>query len=519
MLSKNKLIGDLESSFYSRINGSEYENWLYFIALKSNITTLKNRYLRFVLEKTIVKDNLSTNVLTAIIDIPHTDERFPVFYSERKDMLKDFPDADVAGFVTKNRKYKAESIYKLTDTKKTEREEIIAWVSLYGWIPQIANIYPAFATYMKKYVFNCTGELSELFTNYFDSYKRQKVSNVLEEDFLANVDELAITSKFKQLPTREKVIENISQENTYLLWVDALGVEFLSLITELANKKGLLISVHIAQAELPTITMYNESFFEKWNDKKRKKIEYLDDTKHDPDKSGYSYDEHNALPIHLAKELDIIVDAIERAKIELKSRNSTKVLIASDHGASRLAVLRRKEEKYKTDEESKIKGKYSGRCCKIFENHDLPFAITENGYLVLADYGRFKGSRAANVEVHGGASLEEVVIPIIELTLKNDEIVIEMLDEDKGIPVDRNKGIKISLFSETPVEQVSLIVKGKRYMASPVGTNHFDIVIPDIKKVEKNPIPADVYAGGKPVKSIKIKTQSKLGNDNSDDFF
>jgi len=127
--------------------------------------------------------------------------------------------------------------------------------------------------------------------------------------------------------------------------------------------------------------------------------------------------ENNVLPIHLAKELDIISGVIEKAATKLALRQYKRFLIVSDHGASRLAVLRRKEEQYETD----TKGEHSGRCCKLFEPYDLPFAAEENGYLVLADYGRFKGSRAANVEVHGGASLEEVVVPIIELTTERQQ--------------------------------------------------------------------------------------------------
>jgi hypothetical protein len=66
------------------------------------------------------------------------------------------------------------------------------------------------------------------------------------------------------------------------------------------------------------------------------------------------------LPIHLAKELDIISGVIDKAATELALRHCKRFLLVSDHGASRLAVLRRKEEKYETD----TKGEHSGRCCK-----------------------------------------------------------------------------------------------------------------------------------------------------------
>jgi hypothetical protein len=513
--------GDLESDFCARIAGMEYRNWLYFIALRSNADALSNGYLRFVLERTSVFDDFKADVLTAIIDIPHTDKRFSKFYAERKTLTEKFPESDIAYFVVKNRKDTAESIYKLTDNTKTEREEIVAWVSQNGWIPQIADIYPALAAYLKKYLFHCEGlpELSQLLTDYFEAYKRQKVSNTLEEDFLKQVDILAKSHKYKQLPTRSSVIEKLMDKtdtaDVFLLWLDALGVEYLAYVSDLAHRRGLSISIHIVRTELPSISTVNNGFYyDDWKGKKDKN-ETLDDTKHKPDK-GYNF-ENNKLPIHLAKELDIIAEVIGRAATELAFHNFAKILIAVDHGASRLAVLRRKEEKYETDEDSKIKGEYSGRCCKAFEPYDLPFAIKENGYLVLADYGRFRGSRAANVEVHGGASLEEAVIPIIELTLKNAGIKVELVE--KSVFVDRNNGIAVTLFSETPLQRVSLVLKGKRYSATVADANHFKVAIPDIKRVEKNPIPAELYAGDDLIGAVRIVTQSKIDGSDFDKLF
>ena len=76
---------------------------------------------------------------------------------------------------------------------------------------------------------------------------------------------------------------------------------------------------------------------------RKKKNEELDDVKHN-EAGGYNFD-NNDLPIHLAKELDIIAKVVDKAATELALRHYKRVLIVSDHGASRLAVLRRKEEK------------------------------------------------------------------------------------------------------------------------------------------------------------------------------
>jgi hypothetical protein len=512
---------NIDMDFYARIDGVEYRNWLYFISLKTNTDALSNGYLRFVLERTSAFDDFKTNVLTAIIDVPHTDKRFAGFYAERKALVKDYPEPDVANFVSKNRRDAAESIFKLTNGKKTEREEIVAWVAQNGWVSEITDIYPALASYMKKYLFNCEGlpEISQLLTDYFEAYKRQKLSNTLEDNFLEQVDALAESHKYKQLRSRnyyiEKAIDKVDSAKVFLLWLDALGVEYLSYISELAHKRGLSISAHVAQADLPSITIKNNDFFYADWEGRKEKIDTLDETKHKA-KGGYNF-EDNQLPIHLAMELDIIAGVIDRAATELALRHFEKVLIVSDHGASRLAVLRRKEEQYDTDEDSKIKGEHSGRCCKAFEPYDLPFAISENGYLVLADYGRFKGSRKANVEVHGGATLEEVVIPVIELTLRNAAVTISLVKE--VVEVDRNNGIAVELFSETPLKQVSLILKGKRYSATATDANHHNVAIPDVKRVEKKPIPAEVYAGEDLIGAVQIVTQSKIGGSDFDKLF
>jgi hypothetical protein len=506
---KHDLGNNLESYFYARIAGSDYRNWLYFICLKSKTDTLQNGYLRFVLDKTIRFEDFTGNVLNAIIGIPHMDKRFPSFYHERKVLVEKFPESDIADFVVNSRKMVSESIYMLTDGTRVEREEIIAWLSKNGMVPQLDDIYPVLAAYLKKYVFKCP-ELADLLTEYFEAYKRQKLYNHLEPNFIEKVDELALSRKFNRLPTRNEIMDGVDKNDTFLYWLDALGVEYLGLIEELVQKRGLSVRVNIARAELPTITSINRGFFDAWQGRKEKNDE-LDDTKHS-DAGGYNFTD-NELPIHLAKELDIITAMIDKAATELALRHCKLFLIVSDHGASRLAVLRRKEEKYDTD----TKGEHSGRCCELFQPYDLPFVAEENGYLVLADYGRFKGSRAANVEVHGGASLEEVIVPVIELSLEDESATVKLVDE--VVTVDFRSGTEIKLFVNSPAQDVSVVLNGKPYSALQIDANHYSVKLPDTKRA--GDYSADVYAGDNLIGKIVIKAQGKSGkvNDAFDDLF
>ena len=58
-------------------------------------------------------------------------------------------------------------------------------------------------------------------------------------------------------------------------------------------------------------------------------------------------------------------------------------------------------------------------------------ATDENGYWCIANYDQFKGGRKTGVEVHGGATLEEVAIPIITFTLKDKDIECYILKQFK----------------------------------------------------------------------------------------
>ncbi len=129
---------------------------------------------------------------------------------------------------------------------------------------------------------------------------------------------------------------------------------------------------------------------------------------------------------------------------------------------------------------------------------------------MLADYGRFRGSRASNVEVHGGASLEEVLVPIIELTLKDSNMVVELAEE--FVTVDFRTGTEITLFVNSPVKDMSLVLSGKRYLACMLDGNHYKVALPDTKRAGE--YHADVYSGDDLIGKILIKAQGKSGKAN-----
>ena len=446
------------------------------------------------------------NLLVFITKITHADKSFKKMYDERKKLLREFPDSDVAVFVKENSIEPAEEIYRLTDNSQIERRQILSWVAHHGWDEEYAYVYPLLSSYLQKFIFDC-GSLSNEVTAYFEQYKLQKVSNQLSDAFLTQVENWGKTFKYSRIQTRDNAIKNIpDRHSAFLYWIDAMGVEYLALIVELAKRKGLSVHIDIGRAELPSLTEHNKGFFETWDGIDKYKEEALDDIKHH-DKGGFFFTSCED-PIHLESEIAVIEKAINFAATKLAMRECKSFVIASDHGASRLAVIKRQEEKYSTE----TGGEHSGRCCKVFDGCDLTNCVEEKGYLVLTDYGRFKGSRAANVEVHGGASLEEVLVPIVTLKLKKQDVVdIRVLNSD-NIQADRKKGTTIQMYIsdvDNP-KGISIIIGDVKYKAIDDDPTHYTVLLEDIKRSKT--CKADVYDGDNLLGSVEFKIKGKSGN-------
>jgi len=497
---------DLAQEFGTFIKGNAFVNWLYFIALKMSISDIGNSYLHRVLEKTVCLDKLKNNVLNEITEVSHRDVVFDILYSERKKIIENFDEHDVADFVNNNRVNIAESLFRLTDVKRSERQEFVALFSILdknSVAKRVETAYPALSDYLSPYTFTdpkLSDELRKLLTDYFEDYKWQKVLNKIDESFVSKVEGLANNRQYPFMRSRAEIFNVIDKDGAFLYWLDALGVEFLGYIQKACKKLGLSIAIHIGRAELPTITSKNRDFFDNWDESSRINDKSLDEVKH-KDNGGYNY-RGNCLPIHIERELEVIADSLSKISTFLALRKYRKVLLVSDHGASRLSVIKEQDEKYETD----TKGKHGGRCCAVFKPYDLPFATEENGFLVLANYGRFRGSRAANVEVHGGATLEEVVVPVIEISLAKPNIVVKLVNET--VYADHKNYVELELYSNSKLRNVRVTIRGQTYEAVRIGDNHLRIVT-DIKRA--GTYQADVFDGDDLVGSLTFIAQGGSG--------
>lgn len=230
----------------------------------------------------------------------------------------------------------------------------------------------------------------------------------------------------------------------------------------------------------------------------------LDEVKHSGQKN-YNY-ENTKSPIHIVEELRLISSWVEKIETELVSGGIDKVIMVSDHGASRLAVINESETSLEVSE----KGLHSGRCCPKADVSVKPDCATEeNGFWCLANYDRFKGGRKANVEVHGGASLEEVAVPIVEITKVGKAIECNVCADSKVVTVSFKKKAELRLFVAEDSENVAIAIGGKIYQAEKTESKfYYKIPLPDIKKVGNYDF--EVHVNGNVIKrglSFEVKKE------------
>ncbi|MBQ4403147.1 MAG: BREX-4 system phosphatase PglZ [Selenomonadaceae bacterium] len=394
------------------------EHWRSFAAGFKN--KISNPYLRFVFTRSANFEAYCKNLFFALLDVE--DERtFDEFYSLRKVAVKNISSPYLADYL-RHLENLPDAVKYLTDNTSEERCAMIKAVQGKEKIPDVfKRNYPAMSDYLTDYDFD-DAEI----TNYFRQYKKIKLCNVDDENFKKRVRELATQRPYNKFETRQKILDDATPK-AKLYWLDALGVEFLSYIKARAMQLELFTTIKIARANLPTLTCQNKNFYDDWQGDKFDKNQQLDELKHTPE--NFDADGKCSAPTYIDDELAIIDNALGEIKNDLANHHAEKIILTSDHGASRLAVMFGRENKFKMNSN----GEHSGRCCPINELDEKPTCATEeNGYWVLANYDKFAGGRLSSVEVHGGATLEEILVPVIEFTLQGANVEVKISPAKKN---------------------------------------------------------------------------------------
>ena len=97
--------------------------------------------------------------------------------------------------------------------------------------------------------------------------------------------------------------------------------------------------------------------------------------------------------------------------------------------------------------------------------------------------------QSANVEVHGGATIEETVIPIIILSKMADDFNVEIVE--KEILIDLNNKIEFTLFFSVNCKDIIIKIDGIERKTEIIDKHHLKVFLEDI--TNECEVTIDVY--------------------------
>lgn len=485
---------DIVVAQFSNIHNYEYAlqgwntyednlQWLLFITMKV-FPDMKNLIIRDAITASDSHHDVMRNLIRVILQHPHDGKGFLEAYKQWKSLRfrLNVPREEIADFceyVDQKGKY---ALYYLSDLTKIEQEKAIKLIGLYQaeyddetLLSVLKNNFVDFYNYVYPFHFN-----NELLDRYFSQYTMQKLRNVIDPQFEELVNTEAKEQHFVELPTRAELVGGVDKHDSILYFVDALGVEYLNYILQKCADKGLFAEPKVGRCNLPSITFVNKEFldaFKACDAEIVESIKQIDKVKHEA-MGDYNF-EKSAYPIHLIDELSTIDQILTNINIRLASPKYKQAYIISDHGASRLAVIKKSVLPIK----SMRTGTHGGR---VSDNNELtkglPHAIHEGNLCILAGYDRFDGSRPAAVETHGGATLEEVVVPVIRITKNNIAWEFKVMNRDNKVMFSYKTQPILIIWSKNELSNLSVKVNGKFYVGKPDAdrkTFRFELDMPD----------------------------------------
>ena len=510
-------VKQLPDEFADHMEGTEEERFLCFIALKTFHSSSKD-YLGFCLRKCDIADHLIHRIYDAILDIGPDDAKLSTMLHQRRRILKAFDEnsALMKDFCDHATVFGRNILRYLTDDTEEERAALIHALCTYDYTPNemstsLKEAAPELAMYLQKFTFDSfntkvmesDAAVRNLLTDYFQRYKVQKITNHQDADFVAIVEGEAKKRSFTKLQARSAIVKKIDKKDVTPYFFDALGVEFLAYIEAKAEQYGMQCEFQIGYCNLPSITSKNRpEIYSAFPDGSIRKEERIDELKHHGTKYDYRV---TTEPLHLFEELAVLDQDLKKMGAMLAAEKVKRIVILSDHGASRLAVTYQSENDKLELEEA---GQHSGRCCPAASDPHIPFASYEDGFAVLANYERFKGSRKADVETHGGASLEEVVVPVITLTAKPKQQQVNF--PETSVKCSPKDGSTIMMFANPPLHEPRMVVNAVSYNGTYEGDKHnVRFTMPDIRR--KGRYDADIYDGNKKVATLTFETKRSTG--------
>ena len=371
---------------------------------------------------------------------------------------------------------KKERIYLIRMVGKWMREDYEQVVAS----TKLQQIYPELYFYLNNTAIQTDADIK----GYLSRYKAHKLENTLPEDeelYFAGIQTDVYDNRYSILA------DNIDSD-TVILWIDALGAEWLPLLkwTITENCDGKIFFDSIGQANLPTETCYNDLWTNM--DTPYNKLDKLDKLAH---KGVIDEPDYYAC---IEEQLSFVAGIHKHITGLLKKHH--RVIVTGDHGTSRLAArFFHVKDGFSAPKDATVCS--HGRYCKIIGGVEYPMTNTitvkhadGSQYMVYTNYDHFKQSgfaagadddNAIYGEVHGGATPEEILVPVIVID-SNVDIPLAGTWEKNSFKIMMKKA-HLSLSFNKPVQKLQLKIAGiDAEVTSSDGGKHWSAVVPGIKQ-------------------------------------
>lgn len=285
------------------------------------------------------------------------------------------------------------------------------------WEPLVRLTWPALAWHMEP------PQLGNAFLErYFSEFTRARILNEPTPVLLSMGKQAAREETAWGVQPREQLLLK-ARALGEVRWMDGMGLEWAGFIAAAVNElsQGEVVAiVQPARASLPSITATNNH----WGDD--------DFIARDLDQLGHDYD--YAFHTFFTRTLDAMELFIRKALERMQEVEA--VILTGDHGLTPATF--NKDTVVPPSGSTPHKW---GRCAAIVGNVPDSDDITTEGlvregeHFIMAMHGRFQGGGASRGLVHGGATLEEWLVPVVTLMRERAES-IRLLECDDVVRLD-----------------------------------------------------------------------------------
>ncbi|WP_343246384.1 BREX-4 system phosphatase PglZ [Diplocloster hominis] len=290
---------------------------------------------------------------------------------------------------------------------------------------EVKNVYPALYFYLYSQAENQIKEKDE-FKFYMQAYRESKIADKdnpflqrYYDDGCANSTNLY--SMYYAIHHQEVAIEEYSEDSDIYI-LDGVGAEYLPLIAELLRMNEYVVEYcDYAVCHLPSITDINKDYlaavpYKEW---------FLNFDRE------VIHGEFYKTAVNLRKAFDILEEKMKDITLESSGR---RIVITADHGATARARWTDAKKKYNFSAAD-----HEGRCCKVSAKSDYEDTNDYIAYedvikpgtpyvISLNDQSLYNRPR---YEDHGGATIEEMLVPVIVAVPHDVNSIAYKVLEDK----------------------------------------------------------------------------------------